>query len=292
MGTPEIARKSLQRLYDDGREIAAVFTGFDKPRGRGMKLSPCPVKELALIKGTPVFHADALGAQTISGLSPDLIAVVAYGRLLRSDILKIPPLGCINIHGSILPKYRGAAPIQHAILNGETQTGVTSMYMSEGMDEGDIIFTKTTQIAPEETSADLFERLGDMGAELLSETIEAIEQGSAPRTPQDHAQATVAPMLRREMSPVDFDSEAYAIKCKVRALIPWPVATMEYKGKTIKIFSVDITDERTGERPGTIISESKRGLEVACKDGTVIITRLQAPGGKIMDAADYLRGRR
>lgn len=277
MGTPDIARKSLQRLYDDGHDIVAVFTGVDKPRGRGMKLCPCPVKELALTHGTPVYHPANLDIQTVSALNPELIAVVAFGKILRREILEIPPLGCVNIHGSILPKYRGAAPIQYAILNGERETGVTSMYMAEGMDDGDIIFTKTTPISDDETSADLFERLGDMGAELLSETLGAIEQGTAPRTPQKHAEATYTAMLTRDMSPLDFTLTASEINCRIRALIPWPVATMEHNGKTLKVFAADITGK-------------SKGIEVACADSTISITRVQAPGSKIMDAVDYLRG--
>lgn len=291
MGTPDFARKSLQTLYDEGHDIAAVFSGEDKPRGRGMKLCPCPVKELALSCGTKVYHGPDLNAETLRGLNPDVIAVVAYGRILKREVLEFPPLGCVNIHASLLPKYRGAAPIQHAILCGETRTGVTSQHMASEVDSGDVIFVKETDILPDETSADLFERLGNLGAELLAETIEAIGQGKAPRIPQNHAEATFAPMLRKEMSPIDWNAGAHEIKCKVRAFVPWPVATFDFGGITLKAFSVEATDKKTGLSPGTVL-EGSGGIEVACGDGTVIVTRLQAPGGKAMSAEEYLRGRR
>ena len=290
MGTPEISRKSLQRLYDEKHEIVGVFTGEDKRRGRGMTLSQSPVKELALSERTPVYHPADLTRETVSGLKPDIIAVVAFGKILRKEILDLPPLGCVNIHGSLLPKYRGAAPIQHAILNGERESGVTSMYMAEGIDDGDMIFMRKTAISSDETSGDLFSRLGDMGAELLAETISAIEQGTAPRIPQNHDEATYAPMLKKETAPIDFHSSMREIQCKVRAFIPWPVATIEHGGRTVKVYGAEATDFFCEVPSGTIISESERGIEIACSDGTVIITRLQAPGGKILSAADYLRG--
>jgi len=292
MGTPDFARKSLDRLYKDGHDIAAVFTGADKNRGRGMKLSPSPVKELALTFNTPVFHSQDMTEQLIASLKPDLIAVVAYGKLLPESILIIPPLGSINIHGSLLPKYRGAAPIQHAILNGDTLTGVTSQYMAKAMDAGDIIFSKETFIGPDETSADLFERLGDLGAGLLSETVEAIGKGKVSRVAQKHEDGTYAPMLTKDMAPIDFTESAYKIKCKVRALIPWPVATMCIGDKILKIFDVDITSNKTDLAPGEILPESKYGIEVACNDGSIVIAKLQAPGGKVMSSAEYLRGNR
>jgi len=292
MGTPDFARKSLDRLYKDGHDIAAVFTGADKSRGRGMKLSPSPVKELALTYNTPVFYSDGMTPDLITSIKPDLITVVAYGKLLPESILGIPSLGSINIHGSLLPKYRGAAPIQHAILNGETLTGVTSQYMAKAMDAGDIISSKETLIEPDDTSADLFERLGDLGADLLSETVHAISKGTAPRVAQNHEDATYAPMLSKDMAPIDFTESAYKIKCKVRALIPWPVATMCIGEKIVKIFDVEITDNQTGLAPGKILPDCKHGIEVACNDGSITIKKLQAPGGIIMSPTEYLRGNR
>ena len=290
MGTPEFARKSLERLYNDGHDITGVFTRADKPRNRGMKLSYSPVKELALKHGSKVYQPAKLSAELFENIDCDLIAVVAYGRLLPKEILEIPALGCINIHGSLLPKYRGASPIQHAILCGEKETGVTSMYLSEGMDDGDILYKSTTQIGEDETAGELSDRLGVMGAELLSFTIDMIGRGDAASSPQSHDEATFAPLLTKDISPIDWSKSAYEIKCKVRGLIPWPVATMELGGKVLKVFSVDITANQTSITPGAVIPAGKSRLEIACKDGTVIINELQAPGGRVMSAADYLRG--
>jgi len=199
-------------------------------------------------------------------------------------------LGCINIHGSILPKYRGASPVQRAVLNGDKETGVTSMYISEEMDAGDMLLFKRTGIDENETSAGLYERLGVLGSELLSETVDAINQGTAVRIPQNQKEATYAPLLTKDMSPIDWAKKAHEIKCKVRGLIPWPVASMEIDGKIIKVFDVDITADNAGKRPGTIISDGKPKLEVACADGCIIVKEIQAPNGKKMSAAEYLRG--
>jgi len=290
MGTPDFARVSLERLYNDGHDIVGVFTQADKPQNRGMKVGVSPVKQLALEHDTPVYQPTKLSAGVMDDLHCDLITVVAYGKKLTNEILEKPPLGCINIHGSLLPKYRGASPIQHAILNGEKETGVTSMYISEEMDTGDILYTLKTHIGDDETSADLYDRLGLLGAQLLSKTIDSIQRNDAVPKPQNHNEATYAPLLTKEISPIDWNTSAYMIKNKVRGLIPWPVATMELGGKTLKVYSVDITSNQTENIPGTIISHGKAGLEIACADGTVIIKQLQAPGGKIMSAADYLRG--
>ena len=294
MGTPEFAVKSLERLYKDGHDIAGVFTGADKPRNRGMKLAVSPVKELALTKGTPVYQPvslkDGESAEIIKSLQCDLIVVVAYGKKLPLEILEIPPLGCINIHGSLLPKYRGAAPVQYAVLNDEKETGVTSMYIAEEMDAGDMLFTKKTKIEDDETSLDLFVRLSDLGAELLSETIVAISEGTAVRIKQNTDEVTYAPMLTKEMSPIDFNKTAREIKAQVRGLIPWPVATMQFEDCNLKVYSVGIGAEKSVDSPGTVVSKGKQGIKVACLDGTVLITEVQAAGGKRMTAADFLKG--
>jgi len=294
MGTPEFARKSLERLYSDRYDIAGVFTQEDKPRNRGMKMSFSPVKELALSKNTPVLQPtslkDGLAIKSLKELYCDLVVVVSYGMMLPNDFLAIPPLGCINIHGSLLPKYRGASPVQSAVLNGDKETGLTSMYISEKMDSGDIILTKNTPIGDDETSGDLFERLSILSAELLSETVDAIFKGSAKRVPQNHNEATYTTLITKDMAPIEWSKSAFEIKNKVRGLQPWPVATIELNGVTLKVFSVDITTTKTDERPGSIISHGKSGIEVACGNGSVIIKELQAPGGKRMSAADYLRG--
>ena len=294
MGTPEFAAKSLEQLYRDGYDIAGVFTQADKPKNRGMKLSYSPVKELAVSRGTTVYQPNTLkdknALEIIKNLHCDLIVVVAYGKLLPQEILDIPPLGCINIHASILPKYRGAAPIQHAILCGETETGVTSMYLSAAMDSGDIISIKKTAIGENETSTDLFEKLSILGAQLLSETVAEISKGSANRVSQNPDEVTYAPLLRKDMSPIDWSKSAHEIKCAVRGLQPWPVATMELGGQTLKVFEVDVTKTSTGETSGSIISYGEHGIEIACADGTVIVKQIQASGSKRMSAADYLRG--
>jgi len=294
MGTPEFARKSLERLYKDGREIAGVFTREDKPGNRGLKVLCNPVKELALSHGTPVYQPvtlkDGKAAEILKKLECDLIVVVAYGRILTKEILSIPPLSCINIHGSILPKYRGASPVQHAVLNGEKETGVTSMYISETVDSGDIIMVKKTLIGEDETSGELFDRLGLLGAQLLSETVDAISKNLVVRVPQNNDEATYAPLLSKSMSPIDWTMNACAIKCHVRGLIPWPVATMELAGFVLKVFSVEATGSLTGMSPGAVVSVGKPGIEIACADGTVIVKEVQAPGGRRMHTADYLRG--
>ena len=294
MGTPEFARKSLQRLYDDGHEIVGVFTQEDKPRNRGMKVSFSLVKELAVSFSTPVYQPlslkDGKAADDIRRLCCDLIVVVAYGKMLTNEILDIPPLGCINIHGSILPKYRGAAPIQHAILNGDTETGVTSMYISQQMDAGDMLMFKKTAIGENDTSADLFEKLSDLGAELLSETVYAISKGSAKRIPQNPDEVTYAPLLTKDMSPIDWTKSAKEIDRKVRGLYPWPTATMILDGKTIKVLSVSPVENILDKRPGSIVSHGMDELVITCADGTVRINELQAPGSRKMSVADYLRG--
>jgi len=294
MGTPDFAVKPLERLYRDGHDITGVITQPDKPRNRGMAVSYSPVKELAIKHGTKIYQPASLRGGEAAGmlreLQCELIAVVAYGKLLPREILDLPPYGCINIHGSLLPKYRGAAPIQWAVLNGEKETGVTSMYMAEELDAGDIIAVKRAPVGDNETAKALYDRLSVSGAELLGETIRAIQQGTAARTPQDHGQATFAPPLNKGMSPIDWTETARNIKCKVRGLNPWPIATAELNGTTYKVFSVDINDKAGGNVPGTVISVGNNGVEVTCADGSVIIKELQAPGGKRMVAADYLRG--
>ncbi len=293
MGTPDFAAKSLERLYDDGRDIVGVFTQPDKPKNRGMKTGMSPVKELALTRGTPVYQPvtlrDGTALDILKQLEPELIAVVAYGKILPKDILDLPQLGCINIHGSILPKYRGSAPIQWAVLNGETETGVTAMYMAEAMDAGDIILIKKTDIGEMETSGELYDRLGGLGAQLLSETIEAIEKGTATRTAQQDAEATYAPPLTKELSPIDWGRSSHEILCQILGLNPWPAATAMIGGITCKIFMAVPTSRPAQAVPGTVVGTSG-GIEIASGDGTIMITQLQAPGGKRMSAENYLRG--
>jgi len=296
MGTPDFARKPLQRMFADGHDVACVFTQPDKPGNRGMKVSFSPVKELALAHGTPVFQPESLrdgaAAELLRELRCDIIVVVAYGKILPGEILDLPPHGCVNIHGSLLPKYRGAAPIQWAVINGEGETGVTSMFMAEEMDAGDIIFSRKTPIDSEETAGDLYDRLSIMGAELLSDTVFAVSRGGIERTPQRHSEATYAPPMKKDFSPIDWTETALRIKNKVRGLYPWPVSTTEFHKVKFKVFKVDIGARESMNTPGEIIASDENGLEVACADGSVIIKELQAPGGKRMPAADYFRGHR
>ncbi|MDD4716019.1 MAG: methionyl-tRNA formyltransferase [Oscillospiraceae bacterium] len=295
MGTPIFSKTSLEHLWLEGYQICGVFTRPDKPQNRGMKLTRSPVKEFAVSHDLPVFTPsillDAKTIQTIAALKPDLIVVVAYGKILPAEILNLPPCGCINVHASLLPKYRGAAPIQWAILNGEAETGVTIMRMAPELDAGDMISTASTPIGPDETSEELHDRLMTMGASLLSETIPSILDGSAARIPQDIEKATYAPMLDRSLSPMDFSRGALALHNQVRGLLPWPSATAVFGGRRFKILRAVPALERTGQRPGTIIRGDDHGLFVACGNGEVLlITRLQAEGGKKMNASDYLRG--
>ncbi|MBE6949173.1 MAG: methionyl-tRNA formyltransferase [Ruminococcaceae bacterium] len=294
MGTPDFASRALQELYDRNYNVIGVFTQPDKPKNRGMKLEESPVKKLAVIHGTPVFQPvtlrDGEALKVIRELEPDIIAVVAYGKLLPKEILDYPKYGCINIHGSLLPKYRGAAPIQWSVLNGDKVTGVTSMYMAEGMDTGDMILKKETEILPEETSGELFDRLSVLGAELLCETVDVLEKGEAVRTPQNHDEATHAPMIEKSMSPIDWSKNAWEILNQIRGLDPWPVATAEFEGQKYKVFkAVKYSDDTKGSPVGTVIP-NKEGVEVVCGDGTLLITQLQPPGKRRMAAADFLRG--
>ena len=295
MGTPDFAAASLDALLKNGYNIAGVFTQPDKAKGRGMEISFSPVKELALKNEIPVFQPakmrDGAALSILQSLKPDLVVVVAYGRILPDDILSVPPLGTINVHGSLLPRYRGAAPIQWSVLNGDEKTGVTTMYLSSEMDAGDIIFSEETEIGEYETSGELYDRLKKLGAELLIKTVRAIEAGCAPRTPQDETQATYVSMLDKSLSPLDFTKPARAVVKWVCGLQPWPVASAELGGVVLKIYSARLTHRHTGAVPGSIVSTGKDGIEIACGDGeTVLLTEVQAPGKKRMPADDYLRG--
>lgn len=295
MGTPDFASASLKKLIDEKFDVVGVFTQPDKPKGRGMELCASPVKELALENGLPVFQPvkmrDGTALAQIKALEPDILVVVAYGRILPDDILAVPKYGAINVHGSLLPKYRGAAPIQWAVLNGDKITGVTTMYLASEMDTGDIIYTSETEIGEYETSGELFDRLKDMGAELLVKTLRDIDAGIAPRAPQDHSKASYVTMLDKSICPIDWNKTPREVLKHIYGLQPWPVATMELEGKTVRVFAAKYTDGKTEKVPGAVVSTDKGGLEIACADGeTLLITELQAPGKKRMGAEDYLRG--
>ncbi len=295
MGTPLFAVPSLEALVAAGHQVVGVFSQPDKPKNRGMKLQPTPVKVCAQVHDIPVFQPtrlrDGAALETIRQLEPDLIVVAAYGRILPQEILDYPRLGCVNVHSSLLPKYRGAAPINWAILNGEKETGVTIMHMAPALDAGDIIAQRATPIDPDETAEALYDRLARLGADLLAETLPRLADGTAPRTPQAEDQATLAPMLSRDLSPMDFTRPAQALHDQVRGLIPWPAATMDLNGVRCKVFATAVLGETTGKAPGSVIQADKKGLKLACGGGTVLgIQVLQAAGGKRMAAADYLRG--
>ena len=294
MGTPDFAVEQLKRLVEDGHEICGVFTQPDKPKNRGMKMTFSPVKEYALICGLDVYQPtkmrDGSALAIVEKLRPELIVVAAYGRILPEDILSAAPMGAINVHSSILPQYRGAAPINWAILDGRKETGVTIMYMAKELDAGDVICMRKTEILPEEDAQELTGRLALLGADALAEAIGQLASGTVVRTPQDHSAFSYAPMLSKELSPMDWSRSAQALHDQVRGLIPWPCATMELGGKKVKVFKTRIGGEVQAET-GAIVTADKRGLEIACGDGRSLwILQLQAEGGKRMMAADYLRG--
>lgn len=295
MGTPDFAAESLNRIFEDGHELCGVFTQPDKPKDRGMKTSFSPVKELALKIGVPVFQPktlrDGKAEEIISELSPDVAVIVAYGKLIPKSIIEIPQKGCVNLHGSLLPKYRGSAPIQWSVLNGDKVTGVTTIYINEEMDAGDIIESRSVEIGEYETSGELFERLKREGAELLSHTLFAIENGTAGRTKQNEAEANFTRLLSKSDSPIVWNKSADEIINKIRGLNPWPSATAVFGGVELKIHAARKTGSKTDKSAGEVVSTGKGGIEVSCGDGgTILITELQAPGKKRTSAADYLLG--
>lgn len=296
MGTPEFAVDSLRRLVEDGHEICGVFTQPDKPKNRGHKLAFPPVKEYALTQNLTVYQPVSLrneeALELVRSLKPELTVVAAYGKLLPEEILQVPPYGSINVHSSLLPKYRGAAPINWAILNGETETGVSLMYMAKELDAGDVILQKSTAIGETEDAKALTARLAVLGAEALSETVTALAAGTASRTPQDHARHTYAPMLDKTLSHVDWTRTAHEISCQIRGLIPWPCASTDViDGNRIKLFAAVETGEAVQAYPGVIVAAGKQGIDIACGDGKALrITELQTAGGKRMTAAAYLLG--
>ena len=295
MGTPSFAEESLRALLEAGEDVAAVFTQPDKPRGRGMQESFSPVKTLAVERGIPVYQPvtfkDGAATELLRTLAPELLVVVAYGRILPQALLDVAKYGSINVHGSLLPKYRGAAPIQWAVLNGDKTTGVSVQYMAAAMDAGDVIAARETEIGEFETSGELFDRLKTLGAELLAETVRKIASGSVIRVPQNEADATYTKMLDKNMSPIDWNKSPREIVKHICGLNPWPVATTELDGVSFRVFGAEYTDTRTALAPGKIISAGKAGIEVACGGGRSLrITEVQAAGKKRMSAAAFLLG--
>ena len=312
MGTPDFAKESLEAVYNAGHNILGVVTNVDKPKGRGMKMMASPVKEFAIQKDIPVYQPEKVKKNTefieqIAKLKPDVICVVAYGKILPKEILEIPRLGSINVHGSLLPKYRGAAPIQWAVLNGDKVTGITTMYMGEGMDTGDMILKQEVEIGEDETTGELWNRLSKIGGELLVKTLEQVENGTAPREKQGD-DFSLAPMLNKEMSKIDWETKtAVEIKNLVRGLNPIMGAYTFLEGKKIKFWKVQcLTDEELFEEfpdlkeyeqkfnelyPGTILfSDQKTGLYIKTIDGNIKVLEIQGENAKRMDIKDFLRG--
>lgn len=297
MGTPDFAVPSLEALVAAGHQVCGVFSQPDKPVGRHQnKLQPTPVKVCAMEHEIPVFQPTTLrdgeALAQIRELAPELVVVAAYGRVLPDEILELPPKGCINVHSSLLPRYRGSAPINWAMVNGDEVTGVTIMHMAHELDAGDIIAQAETPIDPEETVEVLHDRLAQMGGRLLVDVVAAIAAGTAKRIPQAPEQVTYAPMLSRALCPIDWTMSARAIHNKVRGLTPWPATSTDaFTEQPVKVYAATETGESTKKEPGSVLKADKEGIDVACGDGKVLrILELQAPGSRRMAAADYLRG--
>lgn len=292
MGTPDFAVPCLDILVSNGFDVCGAVTQPDKPKGRGHKLTPPPVKEYAISKNIPVYQPQTLKdgefEKVLDELKPQLIAVVAYGKILPEYILDFPEYGCVNVHGSVLPKYRGAAPIQWAIINGDKTTGVTTQYMKMGVDTGDIIFTDETEILPDETYGELYTRLSQSGAELLLKTVNAIKDGTAPRTEQDESGATHAPMLTKETGHIDWTKSADEVLNLIRGTNPWPMSYAMYGDEMMKVFGVK-KGSGFDAPPGKIRIVNKK-LEISCGKDSVVVDEIQFKGGKRMTVASYLNG--
>ena len=295
MGSPDFAVPSLEALIKAGHNVKAVFTQADKPRGRGFKVIPTPVKARALFYDSPIYQPKSLKKdgeeyiEKLRELAPDCIAVAAYGKILPKEVLELPRYGCVNVHASLLPKYRGAGPIQWAVLNGEKTSGVTTMLMGEGLDTGDMLLKRETPIGENETAAELFDRLADIGAELLVRTLDELEKGSIVPEPQDESLATYAPMITKDMCPIDFSNSVISVHRQICGLSDSPCALTMLNGKRLKVYHSEIVSNEVKAAPGTVV-DTKR-FDVACADGVIRFTEIQAEGSKRMNSADYLRGK-
>ena len=295
MGTPDFARDSLKALVEAGHTIKLVVTNPDKPKGRGMKMIPSDVKVYALEKGLEIdqplkVRKNEEFIEKIKNINPDLIVVVAYGKIIPKEILDIPRYGCVNVHGSLLPNYRGAAPIQWSVLNGDKETGITTMYMDEGMDTGDIILQEKVEIGEDETTGELWDRLSNVGAKLLVETVKKIEEGVAPRIKQPE-ECTIAPMIEKEYSKIDFEKEtALKIKNKVRGLNPFMGAYANLNGHKFKFWKIQVSDMPKTSPGEILVSNDKEGLIISTIDGSIKILEIQGENAKKMGICDFLRG--
>ena len=293
MGTPDFAVPSLQMLIDSRHEVVGVLTQPDKPQGRRQILTPPPVKTLALAHDLPVHQPETLKNGAIQSIldetRPDLIIVVAYGKILPEYVLHYPRLGCVNVHGSLLPRWRGAAPIQWSVIAGDKYAGVTTMKMAKGLDTGNILLTAQTEIGARETAGELFDRLSVLGAQLLEKTVGQLEIADSDGVPQDEAQACYASMLDKEMAVIDWTRAARELDCLIRGLNPWPVALTSLEGARMKVYAAQ-PEQGVGTPGEVLVADAKNGLLVACGTGALRITELQMVGGKRMNACDYLRG--
>lgn len=294
MGTPEFAVASLKGIVCEGWKVTGVITQPDRPKGRGKKVQPPPVKVEAQKLGLQVFQParikDKETIDLVRNIQPEVIVVVAYGQILPEDILRIPPLGCINVHASLLPKYRGAAPVNWAIINGEKYTGVTTMYMDKGLDTGDMILYERIEIGEEETAGQLHDRLAELGARVLVRTLKAIEEGNAPRVPQDHSKATYAPQLDRRTGRIDWNQEASRIYNLIRGTDPWPGSYTFYGGRVMKVWKGRVLDTASSGVPGTIVNVSRKGIVVQTGKGKLLIEEIQMPSSRRMTVDEYIRG--
>ena len=296
MGTPDFAVPPLRALTEAGYEVAAVVTQPDKPKGRGKTLLPTPVKEEALMHEIPVYQPQKVKnnpefMDTLKEIAPDIIIVAAFGQLIPKEILELPKFGCINIHASLLPKYRGAAPIQQAVIDGEKESGVTIMQMAEGLDTGDMISKIVIPLSPEETGGSLFGKLAQAGAELLIKTLPSIEQGTAEYEKQpEESPTSYAAMITKQMGLMDFNRQACELERLVRGLNPWPSAYTFINGKTLKVWKCKVSMEETEAVPGTVFLTDKEGIHVACGQGVLILTEVQLEGKKRMETEAFLRG--
>ncbi|HGL3932482.1 TPA: methionyl-tRNA formyltransferase [Clostridioides difficile] len=294
MGTPDIAVPCLQKIIDEKYEILGVVTQPDKPKGRGKKLGMSPVKELAIENNIPVYQPvkarDKEFIDKIKSLNPDVIVVVAFGQILPKEILEIPKLGCINVHVSLLPKYRGAAPINWVIINGEEKTGVTTMYMDEGLDTGDMILKTEVNLDENITAGELHDKMMNIGAETLKETLRLIEEGNAPREVQNHEEFSYAPIMNKSLGNIDFSKSAREIHNLVRGVSPWPSAYTTYNDVIMKVWKTKVLDEKSTKDVGTIIDVSKDGIKVSTIDNVLLIEEIQMPNKKRMLVGEYIKG--
>ena len=294
MGTPDFSVPTLEALVASGHEVVAVVTQPDKPKGRGKEIHMSPVKECALQHNIPVYQPvrarDEAFVEEMRALNPDAMVVIAFGQILPKSLLDLPKYGCVNIHASLLPKYRGAAPIQWAVINGEKVSGVTTMRMDEGLDTGDMILKEEVTLTPNETGGSLFDRLAEVGAKLAVQTLQALEDGTAEFTPQDHEKATQVGMIKKSFGEMDFTKSAVELERLIRGLNPWPGTYTEYQGKTLKIWGATVKEGGDPSKAGTIVNVKKHSFGIQTKDGILVPTEIQLEGKKRMTAEAFLCG--